>query len=85
MNSAQLVNLIIEKLRRAKFVEIGSTKTSSAVRFIWGFSEFQAVVKSDNYVHVYMLPKEISNTYTERLEGMLNGLVRNDDGELVKP
>ena len=82
MTSAELVNLILDKLRRVKFVAI----TDQDVRFTWGFYNYGVVPARNGYVHVYRLPIGMdSNIYTERIEGMLNGMVRNDEGELVKP
>ena len=62
MNSAELVNLILQKLRRVKFVAIGDGVIVYSNGLIWE-----------------------SNSYSNRIEGMLNGLVRNDAGDLVKP
>ena len=84
MNSAELVNLILAKLRRVKFVAINQSDGFGGVRFTWGFKDYIAIPSIDNYVHVYPLPVGMdSNAYTERIEGMLNGLVRNDAGDLV--
>jgi ribosomal protein L5 len=86
MNSAELVNLILEKLRRVKFVAINQNDGFGGVRFTWGFKDYIAIPSIDSYVHVYPLPLGMdSNMYTERIEAMLNGKVRNEDGELVQP
>ena len=84
MNSADLVNLILEKLRRVKFVEISSYSHHCQVAFIWGGNPYTAMTNGDDLI-VYSngLIWE-SNNYSQRIEGMLNGLVRNDEGELVK-
>jgi hypothetical protein len=85
MNSAQLVNLILAKLRRVEFQAINQYGNGfHGVRFIWGFNSYAAIPARDGYVHVYRLPIGMDdNIYTKRIEGMLNGLVRNDAGELV--
>ena len=85
MNSAELVNLIIEKLRRVKFLAI--TNRTSQVSFVWGHNEYTAVVTLDNTIAVYKWidggSKCVIDNYQIWVEGMLNGLVRNDAGELV--
>ena len=84
MNSAELVNLILEKLRRVKFVFI----CDQYIDFVWGHNRYRAWV--DKPAHVIAWNDERQwwqggdTIYTERIEGMLNGLVRNDAGELVK-
>jgi len=82
MNSAELVNLILEKLRRVKFVSIDAF----SVEFIWNDKklwafEFAKIIKVKN------MPKkrvEHDDNYSQWVEGVLNGNVRNDDGELVE-
>jgi hypothetical protein len=85
MNSAQLVNLILEKLRRVEFLAINQDGNGFfGVHFIWGFNSYAAIPARDGYVRVYQLPNHSeSSIYTERIEGILNGMVRNDAGELV--
>ena len=85
MNSAELVNLILEKLRRVKFVAIETYEHHSQVAIIWGGNPYMVVTNGDGVI-VYSngLIWE-SNSYSNRIEGMLNGLSRNDAGELVKP
>jgi hypothetical protein len=86
MNSAELVNLILEKLRRVKFLVI--INRTSQVRFIWGHNEYTAVVTFDNTVAVYKWvdggTECVVDNYQIWVEGMLNGMVRNDAGELVE-
>jgi hypothetical protein len=86
MNSAQLVNLIIEKLRRVEFLDI-ETRPKIAIKFLWGHKKYLAF-ESEGYVTVRNIVHNVlvsDDIYTERIEGMLNGLVRNEDGELVQP
>ena len=87
MNSAELVNLILEKLRRVKFLVI--VNRTPQVRFVWGHNEYTAVVSFDGYIAVYKWvdggTECVIDNYQIWVEGMLNGLVRNDAGELVKP
>jgi hypothetical protein len=85
MNTAQLVNLILEKLRRVEFVLI----CDQHIDLVWGYNKYR--VFADNPVNVIAW-NEWSQSwnrgdtiYTERVEAMLNGKVRNDAGELVQP
>jgi len=84
MNSAQLVNLLLDKLRRVEFLSVCTINNSAKVRFVWGHNKYLAVPSSDGFVHIYPARNHME-IYTERLEGMLNGLVRNDAGEMVQP
>ena len=87
MNSAELVNLIIQKLRRVELLVI-QNRPSVAVRFVWGGNEYTAVVNFDNYIAVYKWIKPsacIVDIYQQHVEGRLNGKVRNDAGEMVQP
>ena len=87
MNSAELVNLILKKLRRVKFLSI--INRTSQVRFVWGSNEYTAIVTFDNSVVVYRWvdggTESIIDNYQIYVEGRLNSMVRNDSGELVKP
>ena len=87
MNSAELVNLILEKLRRVKFVAISQHENGFVgVCFTWGHNNYMAIPTKDRHVSVFhQFRGAVGDIYTERIEGMLNGLVRNDAGELVKP
>ena len=84
MNSAQLVNLILEKLRRVEFVAIQSTH----VDLVWGHNKYR--VFPDSPINVIWSDERQTwqggdTMYTERIEGMLNGKVLNDAGDLVQP
>lgn len=85
MNSAELVNLILEKLRRVKFVFV----CESYIDFVWGQNKYRLF--GDSPINVIEWNDERQSwkggdtIYTERIEGMLNGLSRNDAGELVQP
>jgi hypothetical protein len=84
MNSAQLVNLILAKLRRVEFVFI----EKAFIDFTWGQNKYRAF--GDNPVSVIAWNAETQSwnrgdtIYSKRIEGMLNGMVRNDAGELVQ-
>ena len=84
MNSAELVNLILDKLRRVKFVFI----CDDYIDLIWGHNKYR--VFCDKLINVIAWNEERQSwqggdtIYTERIEGMLNGMVRNDAGELVQ-
>ena len=85
MNSAELVNLILEKLRRVEFLLIQNRPSN--VRFSWGGNEYTAVAQFDDYISVYRWVGQGSCTidnYQMHVEAMLNGKVRNDAGELVE-
>jgi hypothetical protein len=85
MTIAELVNLILEKLRRVKFVDICGVY----VDLVWGHNKYR--VFADNPVTVLAWDEWSQSwnrgdtIYTERIEAMLNGKVRNDAGELVQP
>jgi hypothetical protein len=81
MNSAQLVNLILAKLRRVEFVCIDSYSTE----FVWNHKKLWAF-EFDGKIRVRNMPKKVceeDDNYSRRVEGILNGMVRNDAGELV--
>jgi hypothetical protein len=88
MNSAQLVNLILAKLRRVEFLVI-QNRPGVAARFLWGGNEYSAAVVFNESIVVYRwviidnLEKSVIDNYQRYVEGRLNGLVRNDAGELV--
>jgi hypothetical protein len=57
------------------------------VHFIWGCNSYAAIPARNGYVRVYQLPNHFEcNLYTERIEGMLNGLVRGSSAmrELIR-
>ena len=84
MNSAQLVNLILSKSKRVEFVSI----TANDVEFILGHKKYFAYPDKD---HVRVRNVAISgvlvldDNYSRWVEGVLNGMVRNDAGKMVKP
>ena len=87
MDSAELVNFILKKLRRVELLVI-QNRPSVAVRFVWGGNEYTAVVNFDNHIDVYRWIKPsacIVDIYQQHVEDRLNGKVRNDAGEMVKP
>jgi hypothetical protein len=83
VNSAELVNLILAKLRRVEFVFI----EKAFVDFTWGHNRYRAFGDNPVSVIAWNVEKQLWNRgdtiYTERIEGILNGMVRNDAGELV--
>ena len=98
MNSAELVNLILKKLRWVKFLHIsGEDVANPSVRFVLRNRQFTAVFqKTAPYDSWKNTPGEIKvfcflrgkcdyDFVTKHIEKMLNGKVRNDAGELVKP
>ena len=81
MNSAQLVNLILEKLRRVEFVEFTPT---NRVKFIWGDRIYEAV-EDRGHISVVNVIGNLwvdSDNYNRWVEGVLNGKKRDADGNL---
>jgi len=93
MDTAQIVNRIIEKLggNRVQFVEIDKTKWDIAyVSFVHAGNKYEArVYPASDYISVGVpitwQRKGDMAAYVNWVEGVLNGLVRNDAGELVMP
>jgi len=93
MDTAEIVNRIIEKLNgnRVKFIAIGKTNWEIAyVSFVPARNHYQArVFPASDYISIGQKISEqqplSTNEYTEWIEGILNGMVRNDAGELVMP
>ena len=75
MNSAQLVNLILEKLRRVEFVRIINNPLS--VKFIWGWNEYVAIAYQDGTIYAHRLIDGVAcgpDAYSQHVEGRLNGI-----------
>ena len=92
MDTAQIVNRIIEKLggNRVEFVKICVTRFDILyVSFVHAGNKYEArVYPASDYITVGM-PITCQRTddidaYANWVEGVLNGSVRNDAGELVK-
>ena len=83
MNSAELVNLILEKMRRVEFLEI--VNNPLLVKFAWGGNEYTVVEHESErlQVHRWVDGWSAMDNYQRHVEDRLNGLVRNDAGELV--
>lgn len=86
MTSAELVNLILEKLTtsKVKFIEINREYPS--VSFAFGGNEYIADVPFGmtfriNVIRIEGVLSTIDN-YSRLVEGVLNGKTRNDKGEL---
>ena len=87
MNSAEVVSLIIQKLRRVELLVI-QNRPNVAVRFIWGGNVYTAKVCVDDSIDVYRCVGQgeyRTDNYQQYVQDLLNGKVRNDAGELVKP
>jgi len=96
MDAADIVNRIVEKLggNRVEFLVIDSFvymgQDVAEVSFVHGDNTYLARSLDDHSgITVRQEFKDqgpvLTNQYTEWLEGVLNGLVRNDAGVLVKP
>lgn len=87
MNSAELVNLIIAKLRRVEVLVIQNLPFVT-VRFRWGGNQYTAMVCVDDSIDVYRWVGQDEcrcDNYKKYVQDILNGKVRNDAGEMVKP
>ena len=90
MTSAELVNLILKTFQnRVTFVAIRPSqynRSEISVEFTWGHKDYLAsCTKQDRNVVVYVRHNAIdSDNYQIHVERRLNGLVRNEEGELVQ-
>ena len=87
MDSAELVNLILEKLRRVDFLVIQNLPFV-VVRFLWGGNVYTAKVCVDDSIDVYRWVGQgeyRTDNYQQYVQDLLNGKVRNDAGEMVNP
>ena len=87
MESAELVNLILEKLRRVDFLVI-QNRPFFVVRFRWGGNVYTAKVCVDDSIDVYRCVGQgeyRTDNYQQYVQDLLNGKVRNDAGQLVTP
>jgi hypothetical protein len=85
LDSADIVNLILAKLRRVKFLVI--LNRPPAVRFEWGGNEYTAVCTFGSDITVYRWVDRsevvrICDNYQQWVEGVLNGKTRDADGVL---
>jgi hypothetical protein len=81
VNSAQLVNLIVKKLRRVEFVEFTPT---NRVKFIWGHRTYE-VIEDRGHISVVNVIGNLCvepDNYNRWVEGVLNGKKRDADGIL---
>lgn len=92
MSSATLVNLINTKLRtgRVVFVDIREGSGGTAmVKFEYGFQVYDVLQDRDGRILVGVLEqtpsglRHVVNNGSRWIEGVLNGMVRNDAGNLV--
>ena len=85
MSAAAIVNRILEKLRTGSVVFIDIDSESPNVIFEYGHKQYD-VWWSDSKKALIVRHGScgsISDDYTRWVEGVLNGLVRNDAGEMV--
>lgn len=88
MTTAQLVNLILDKLRtgRVEFLVI-SNRPTAAVRFKYGEMTYTAL-HNENWVEVYKWENgskvvSVCDNYQAWMDGVLNGKTRNEEGVLA--
>ena len=95
MTTAELVNLILSKLggNRVEFLEIYDWRHNgdlrSVARFRHSGNAYIARCQVDAK-EIWVRQEDIDQVaigtpYSEWIEGVLNGMVRNDAGKLVKP
>lgn len=87
MTTAELVNLIIAKFggNRVQFVDIQTVHDEWIIVTFYHSDQTYYARCSCNEVNL-TVHQEFGQTsqYSEWIEGVLNGMVRNDAGELVK-
>jgi hypothetical protein len=84
MNTHEIVNLIVVKFggNRVKFDGIGD----SVVWFVLGRNEYRchaSVINNCLFVKRCVEDTWQSDNYSQWVEGILNGMVRNEAGEMV--
>lgn len=89
MNTAKIVNEIIRNLggNRVELVETYENTFDSQVRFKHAHNTYRCgwnVIGSKLIVERSVNDSWIEDEYSRWIEGVLNGMVRNDAGELVK-
>ena len=92
MSAEDIVNLIIKKLggNRVKFTRIVSFDSIATVEFVHVGKCYSIIhPEDDSKVVVWKFERDqgplLQNNYTRWVEGVLNGMVRNDNGDLVEP
>lgn len=88
MTTAQLVNRILGKLRTGRVEFLVISNRPSAVRFQYGGITYTALYNEHQRIDVYRWENgselvSLCDNYQKWMEGLLNGMVRNDAGELV--
>jgi hypothetical protein len=90
MDCADLVNLIVRKLggNRVEFIRIRCADDVSEIEFCHAGNHYNIIHdEDDSKVRVWQFFTELGpleqNNYSKWMEGVLNGMVRNDAGELV--
>jgi hypothetical protein len=84
MNTHEIVNLIVSKFggNRVKFILI----KEAVVWFVWGGNEYRCYASEINNSLIVKRGIEdgwTTDNYSTRVEGILNGMVRTEDGEMV--
>jgi hypothetical protein len=84
MNTHEIVNLIIAKFggNRVKFILI----KAEVVWFVWGGNEYRCYSSEINNSLIVKRGIEdgwTTDNYSQRVQGILNDMVRNEDGEMV--
>jgi hypothetical protein len=85
MNTHEIVNLIVAKFggNRVKFTWIGSQ--TGLVDFVLGANLYRCgwSVCLDKFIVTRPETNDLSDNYSRWVEGILNGMVRNEAGEMV--
>jgi hypothetical protein len=83
MTTAELVNLILDKLRTGR---VTFHSIAGIIDFEYGYQRYEAFFNEDNKITVvrpYSPLIGLIDNYSRHIEGILNGHVRNEEGELV--
>jgi hypothetical protein len=87
MTTAELVNLILDKLRTGRVTFIAITELEyddpcGCMRIEYGGNSYD-ICHDPEADSVLVTHDFITDNYSRHLEGILNGHVRNEEGELV--
>lgn len=91
MTPAELVNLIVRKFggNRVVFERISRDDMGhERVQFKLGHHSYHVPHAGSSRLYVWQIAEDnsmIRNSYSSWVEGVLNGLVRDEEGNMVKP
>ena len=86
MKTAELVNLILDKLRtgRVEFIRIDNDFDSdfNVIEFKYGGNDYRAVTDSEEIIVTRITGNLVVDSYSQWVEGVLNGKTRDEAGVL---